>query len=236
MAYQVLSCTVDDGAGLAKNNMSAFWGNTWWKLLWPDRTIESIIESAAARLPKLMLTERDIRRHQKVVDTASGEIVGYARWILPESRKSDWLEAQTPDVGDEDKKRFEKDFDAADFNYRKDMEVLDDHVHEWRTKYKQGDCIELDYLGVHPNRHRQGVASMLVRSGIETANSLGLDIYLVAMGRGPHDLYRKAGFEMLEEKSLSLKGYGADEVYETFYMVKRVNLGETSAITPTGQE
>lgn len=79
----------------------------------------------------------------------------------------------------------------------------------------------LDYLGVRPDHHRQGVGSMLVQSGVEMANGLGLDIFLVAMGRKALGMYLKAGFELLGEASHDLTPYGANETYETFYVVKR---------------
>lgn len=79
----------------------------------------------------------------------------------------------------------------------------------------------LDYLGVRPDHHRQGVGSMLVQSGVEMANALGLDIFLVAMGRKALGMYLKAGFELLDEASHDLTPYGANESYETFYVVKR---------------
>ncbi|KAH7015009.1 hypothetical protein EDB80DRAFT_706850 [Ilyonectria destructans] len=214
-------CTVDDGAALAKSNISAFWEQTWWSILWPNRTLDSIIEAAGARMPKLLLKERDIRRHQKVIDVESGEIVGYARWLLPASRKGEWLEAQTPDVSDEEKRALNKPYERADWNYREDMGALDDHIHQWRRKYEHGDFIVLDYLGVRPDHHRQGVGSMLVQSGVEMAQSLGLDIFLVAMGRKALGMYLKAGFELLDEASHDLTPYGANESYETFYVVKR---------------
>jgi ribosomal protein S18 acetylase RimI-like enzyme len=44
---------------------------------------------------------------------------------------------------------------------------------------------------------------------------------VVAMGRRGMGLYRKHGFEIIEEKSESMSAMGVDELYETFYMVRR---------------
>jgi hypothetical protein len=129
-------CTVADGVGLGKCSASAFWGETWWRMLWPGRNVESMIEAVGARTPHNLLQYRDVRRHQKVVDAASGEIVGYARWVLPESHSGKWLEAQTPDVDNATRERLEKQFSETMFKYRDDMDDPDNHVHEWRRKYK----------------------------------------------------------------------------------------------------
>lgn len=41
------------------------------------------------------------------------------------------------------------------------------------------------------------------------------------MGRRGMGLYRKYGFEVVEEKSESMSALGVDELYETFYMIRR---------------
>lgn len=116
--YELRSCTVDDAPGLGKNNASAFWAEEWWNILWENRTLDSLIDAFTARLPKMLLTERSIRRHQMIVHVSSGEVVGYARWILPESHSNEWLEAQIPDVRDQDRQRFDKTYGNADFTTR----------------------------------------------------------------------------------------------------------------------
>ncbi|KAJ4243466.1 hypothetical protein NW762_014797 [Fusarium torreyae] len=180
-SYELLNCTTDDSSGIAENNVSAFWQQTWWRILWPGKTRDSLIKAVGARTPKNLLTDRDIRRHQKVIDKTSNNVVGYARWILPDSHKDSWLVAQIPDVTDSEKDKFQELHAAADWTPRDDMEDLDDHVHELKTKYKHERCLELDYLATHPDCQRKGVASILVLSGIREAQSLDLDVFVVAM-------------------------------------------------------
>ncbi|KAH6892481.1 hypothetical protein B0T10DRAFT_537468 [Thelonectria olida] len=227
MAPYVLQspCTVDDVAGLARNNVSAFWDETWWRLLWNDRrTVDSLIDAVTIRTPKNLLTDRDVRRHQKVVDSDSGLIVGYARWILPVSHQSDWLEAQALEVSEDQRDMFSQRHAQTDFSTREDMDDLDRHVHEWNAKYNHGQCLMLDYLAVRPDHHRRGVGSMLVQSGVKKANELGLDIFLVAMGRRALGMYLKAGFDLVDQHSDSLLDFGADEMYETFCLIKRARV------------
>lgn len=135
------NCTVADAKGIANCNVSAYWKETWWRLLWPEKTPESVVEAIAARTPRNLLQMRGLRRHQKVKDAASGEIVGYARWVLPDSHDDKWLEAQTPDVDDAAKAKFKSDFEGADYEPRDDMDEMDDHMWEWRSKYDRDDCL-----------------------------------------------------------------------------------------------
>lgn len=140
--YELSSpCLFEDRLNLARNNVSAFWEEDSWRLLWPGRTRESMIEAVAARIPKNLLSDRDVRRHQKVVDVASGEIVGYARWILPKPQKNEWLVAQTPEASDAEREHFEELHAKADFNPRDDLGDLDEHIPALQEKYKHDECL-----------------------------------------------------------------------------------------------
>lgn len=130
----VPNCTVDDAVGLANSNMTAFWGEPWWNMNW-DKPLAAIIESASARMPTNLLKDRNVRRHQKVIDTSTGQIVGYARWILPESHADSWLDAQVPDVSEQDKARFQTAFEAADWAIRPEVHDSDDLVLEQFHKH-----------------------------------------------------------------------------------------------------
>lgn len=133
--YEVKACTVNDAAALAKNNVSAFWEVEWWSLLWENRSRDSLIEALTNRMPKNLLTDRHRRRHEMVVHVPGGEVVGYARWILPESHSEEWLEAQTADVSDDERARFAEAHAAADWASR-DLDDMDDPVHEMLRKHE----------------------------------------------------------------------------------------------------
>ena len=81
--------------------------------------------------------------------------------------------------------------------------------------------IELDYLAVNPVYWQQGLGTLLVKSGIEQANKLGLEIFLVAMGFNALGMYKKLGFELLDQNSQDLSPGGFDDVYDTFILVKQ---------------
>ena len=134
--YQIRTCTVDDAAGIGQSNVTAFWEETFWRLLWvPEKTREEVIDMVALRTPKNLLTEWQTRRHQVVVHVPTGEIVGYCRWFLPESCKDQWLEAQVPNVNGEDAQRFTEQYAGVNFNYRTDMDVMDDPVNAMKAKH-----------------------------------------------------------------------------------------------------
>ncbi|KAH7173427.1 acyl-CoA N-acyltransferase [Fusarium flagelliforme] len=220
--YQVQSpCRVEDGKYIAQSKVAAFWDEAWWRLSWTGRTKEYVLRGITDRSPKNLLTDREVRRHQKAVHNETGDIVGYARWIMPESHKDSWLIAQTPDVSDEEREMFTKRHSEAEFEPRTDNDKLDDHMGGWREKYKHANCMELHYIGVRPDHQHQGLASMLVKSGLEAADQLGIDVLVVATGRRGQKLYSKHGFEILEEKSQSMAKFGVDELYETFVMIRR---------------
>jgi hypothetical protein len=107
MPYETRSVTPADAPGIARANMSAFYENANWRLLWNNMPLEDIIDGNEKRLPRNLVRGRDTKRHQMVVDTSTGEVVGYARWVLPKDSPITWLEAQVAEPSPEEEKRFE---------------------------------------------------------------------------------------------------------------------------------
>lgn len=62
-------------------------------------------------------------------------MVGYARWILPpghciaEDGSPKWVEAQVPDVSEDEKKQYQELAESAWWSPREDMNSLDDKNH-----------------------------------------------------------------------------------------------------------
>ena len=113
----------DDAPGLARTMMGAFHTDPHWRRVWLDMTLEQIIDSCAHRLPKSLTTDRGTKRHQKVVDAQTGEIVGYARWVLPPSLEDRvkcggggavfWPEAQIAEPSAEQREAFEVEWEKG---------------------------------------------------------------------------------------------------------------------------
>jgi len=119
MSYVVQSVTTSDAPGVARAMFSAFWQDIHWQKLWAaDMDLEAIIKDCAERLPWLLISGRNVKRHLKVVDTSSGEIVGYSRYIVPESHTGMWIDAQTFEPSPEEKLGYEQRFESVTDNGR----------------------------------------------------------------------------------------------------------------------
>lgn len=57
--------------------------------------------------------------------------------------------------------------------------------------------LELDYLAVHPDDQKKGVASALVQSGLKQAGKLCMPVYVNAW-KSALGLYSKLGFEEVD--------------------------------------
>ena len=107
--------TIDETASaLATVMISSRWPDIHWRNLWEaGTTSQAAITTNAARLPLNLISNRVAKRHQMAIDDATGEIVAYCRWILPENlQKIDgevlWEDAQVKEVSAEQKTRFEE--------------------------------------------------------------------------------------------------------------------------------
>src|ERR1700761_6983679 len=102
-------------------------------------------------MPHNLLLDSARRRHEKAVDTTSGAIVGYARWILPESCKTEsesksaeklWPEACLSPVDDRQAAQFDLEYAQADWNYNKATEPMDARVTAMKDRLKK----QKDYM------------------------------------------------------------------------------------------
>lgn len=118
MPYVVQPVHPAEAPSLARAMMSAFYEDKHWILLWPNMSQDQIIDGCTQRLPWNLVKKRSNKRHQKVVDKGTGEIVGYARWILPKEFEHIWPEAQVPEPTAEEYELYESRWKAATVNGR----------------------------------------------------------------------------------------------------------------------
>ncbi len=117
-AFAITQVTVADGPALARTNIPAFWADPHWRLEWRHRTLDYHISQVALRYPRNLLRNRATARHQKAVDTVTGEILGYARWSIPASSSTiptttAWPEALVPAVSAEEEAEISRVADTA---------------------------------------------------------------------------------------------------------------------------
>ncbi|KAE8411997.1 hypothetical protein BDV36DRAFT_288268 [Aspergillus pseudocaelatus] len=192
-------------------------------------TLDFLIEQCAKRYPNILLHSRQEARHQKVVDPLTGELVGYARWLLPSTHvttddgRPQWIDAQVPDVTEFDKKRFQQIAESAWWNGRSDMRSIDDMNDAVMDRIlEQMPYIKLDYLAVHPKGKGKGIATAPVASGIKVAESIDVPIVTMSYkaGRG---VYTRLGFEEVDRVIQGDSKYGGAGEYGAYFMIYNVN-------------
>ncbi|KUI65965.1 hypothetical protein VM1G_02388 [Cytospora mali] len=227
--YIIKGCTVADDNDLGRNNMSAFWQDPNWRLVWKTVDLPFVIEQASARVPRLLLKDRDTMRHFKAVDPETGKLVGYIRWTLPikhcknEDGSPVWPEGQTPDVSPEEKARLIKRAEAADWNPSSEADHLDDPVGKKKKEFlAKKDYLVIEYFAVHPENQGKGVGTALLKHGIEKAQELGIDIFVLAFVGG-FRAYNNAGFITLDSLVQDATAYGGNDNYAVQFMEYRVD-------------
>lgn len=88
--------------------------------------------------------------------------------------------------------------------------------------------IYLHILATRPGFQRKGVGAVSLKWGAETADELGLPIYLESSPQGV-ELYRRWGFEPVERVPIDVRDYGAKyELWHTV-MIRRPKTKEAAA-------
>ena len=120
MGFSIHAVSVSDTHGLARTMMGAWFGDPHWVKLWYQPVLEDIISACEERLPWNLVSGDKNKRHQKVVETKTGEVVGYARWVLPPmlADNGTWDDARpaVDEISDEERQVFESRFNAVTEN------------------------------------------------------------------------------------------------------------------------
>jgi hypothetical protein len=133
-------CTVADGPAIGQMNVKAFWTDLTWKTMWPGKTREYMASQASLRMSAALLDNRSHKRHLKAVDSTTGAIIGYARWVLPDTGDSNvaidtmWADAKIPEVSEEVAKQAERDSASAEWTPDSASDALDPAWIEMRDK------------------------------------------------------------------------------------------------------
>lgn len=145
--FEIHPCTVDDAASIARNNMSAYWTDPNWAMIW-DIPLDTLIEDAGRRYGHNLLKDRHIQRHQKAVDPETGELVGYSRWIMPHSHQDAWPEARVAEVTPSEAKKLAQMWSSAKSQPNSKYDVLDIPIYARMHELKAGN----NYMGGSPGR------------------------------------------------------------------------------------
>ncbi|KXH68811.1 hypothetical protein CSAL01_00079 [Colletotrichum salicis] len=229
MSFTISAVTYDDAAGVSMNNMTAFYHtDTHWRALWKSMPLDKIIEGATARMPHSLVSGREKKRHQKAVDADSSEIVGYARWILPDDdNRISWSEAAVREPSQEEADKFQTAFQAnteggsikgMDGKLQAALGLPLEEAEVAAMRSQEGPF--LDYLAVHPDHRRKGIASVLVRNGIEQADAVGMKVWVMAT-KTAQPMYEKLGFELVDSVRTSVTEFGISEPHEKAFLMKR---------------
>ncbi|KAJ8132518.1 hypothetical protein O1611_g1100 [Lasiodiplodia mahajangana] len=149
-----------------------------------DQAREAAIKEAAERL-KLWYNHDSTSYWQKVVDTATGNIVGGALWNIyeedpfgkPVSSSVTWF----PEGG------------SRTFAEK----AIENHAKP-RSKVARQPHIYLFIIFTHPEYRRKGVGQQFIDWGVNKSTEMGLDIYLDSTPYG-RPLYEANEFEYIEE-------------------------------------
>lgn len=159
MLYVVQPVSVTDVHGLSRAMISAWWEDEHWKTLWTISgiTLVQIISDCVERQPRALIKGRDVKRHLKVIDADSGEIVGYSRYNLPGNHAGIWLEAHVARPTAEEQAKHDKKFNEVtddgrirgmDHEFAARFGNLLDQVEREILK-EIGHCFGMSYLFPH---------------------------------------------------------------------------------------
>ncbi|KAH6715573.1 acetyltransferas-like protein [Leptodontidium sp. MPI-SDFR-AT-0119] len=162
-----------------------------------------------------------------LVDTDTGEIVGYSRYILPEECKEmQWLEAQVGEPSTEEKV-FEERWRSVTEEGR--MRGLNyGHLEEFGPELERveegimkegGPYVSVDYMTTHPSRQRNGVASLMLEEALRKIDRAGLKA-IVMSHPASRKMYEDHGFEHIQTVTQPIQKYGSTEPFVHYFLVR----------------
>ncbi|KAH0012073.1 acyl-CoA N-acyltransferase, partial [Aureobasidium melanogenum] len=227
MSISITTADIALAPSIANAMVSARWKDPHWAALFrSDVSSSRVTSETAQRLPWNLIAGRASKRHQVAIDNATGEVVAYARWVLPERLASTdpviWPEAQVQKATEEERAEFEKmSKEVTDRGLRMDLlEYRSTPLEEIDAKIREsGPFLELDYLATAPEYQRRGIGAMLLKAGLEVADAYGLRSYVTSSVAGAR-LYHKHGFEVVETHTMDYSQFGGVEPVTNYFMIR----------------
>lgn len=134
-------------------------------------------------------------RYYKAIDTATGEIIGVAKWNIFFEQTEEQVEGLLHQP-----KPSEKGYDSV-------IKPILDYFYGNRRKFMHPrPFVCLNAIGTHPEHQGRGAGKRLVQWGVQLADQLGLPMYLEASKEG-WPLYQKFGFEVLVEQHFEMEQF-----------------------------
>ncbi|KAF6819062.1 hypothetical protein CMUS01_11781 [Colletotrichum musicola] len=229
--FTISGVTYDDAAGVAETSTLAFYHtDQHWRALWGSTPMDKIMRGASARMSQGLASDRARTRHIKAVYRATGKVIGYARWILPEDNDSiRWVDAKTREPSVQQAGAFEVAYEAYTEDGRArwmdgemykalDTPIREAEIEEMRAH--EGPFLVLEYLAVHPDHQRKGVASTLVERGLEQADAVGMKVWVMSTAAA-QPLYEKLGFELFRTVETDVTRFGISEPHRKALLMRR---------------
>ena len=172
--------------------------NTTVACLWRSEPSPASYSIMAKSRGRELLEHSPGVHHYKVVDTElDNKLIAVAAWRIYDKERSEEevkSEFTLPDPVPEECRPAQDKFMAGIFKAK--WEIMGTKPH-----------VLLDILTTHPDHHRRGAGTMLVKWGTDKADELGLESYLEGSSQG-RPLYERHGFQPVREIKCDLSEFG----------------------------
>ena len=216
MAFEVHEATIDDAGELARLYHECFVDDVDYHACFhaisPSELEAENIFTFARSLECRWTTI------YKAVNTASQRIVGFAEWDFPHTAKD-----ESSHQGLTTERLYECNltpwWELKGINLGVMHKVNEEHYGKKEQYFKiETDC-DLNTLGVHPDFRRLGLGSRLLRAGSDAADKLGSRVYVAASPTAA-SLYRRHGFEQVDDFVVDLEEFGEIGVVKQLSMIR----------------